>query len=134
MPLAHGYFEVTLTPQAAEAHLADTLLGRMHITKQFYGELSGTARGQMLTAQTSVGASAGYVAVEQVEATLAGRSGTFVLHHSGILDRGAQHLHIQVVPDSGTGELTGITGTLSIEITEDGTHNYTLDYVMPDSL
>jgi hypothetical protein len=65
---------------------------------------------------------------------VAGRSGTFVLHHSGILDRGAQHLHIQVVPDSGTGELTGITGTLSIEITDDGTHNYTLDYVMPDSL
>jgi hypothetical protein len=134
MPLAHGYFEVTLIPQAAEAHLADTPLGRMHITKQFYGELSGTGRGEMLTAQTQVGTSAGYVAVEQVAATVAGRSGTFVLHHSGILDRGAQHLHIQVVPDSGTGELTGITGTLSIEITDDGTHNYTLDYVMPDSL
>jgi hypothetical protein len=131
MPTAHGYFEVTLTPQAAADHLAGTPLGRMHITKQFYGGLQAVARGEMLTAQTSIESSAGYVAVEQVEGTLEGRSGGFVLQHSGILDRGAQHLHVQIVPDSGTGTLVGIQGTLTIEIMEDGTHHYTLQYTLP---
>ncbi|HEX2077001.1 MAG TPA: DUF3224 domain-containing protein [Longimicrobium sp.] len=121
---ASGTFEVKLTPLDSEG-----VPGRMSIDKQFHGDLQGTSRGQMLAAMTGVEGSAGYVAIEEVTGTLAGRSGTFVLQHSGIMNRGAPTLTITVVPDSGTGELAGLEGTMTIEIVN-GQHSYAFEYTL----
>jgi hypothetical protein len=127
---ARGTFEVKLTPQAPEGGAQDSALGRMTIHKQFRGDLEGTSRGQMLTAMTQVQGSAGYVAIEQVTGRLRGRSGTFALQHSGTMDRGAPQLMITVVPDSGTGELAGLAGQMTITIA-DGKHSYDFEYTLP---
>lgn len=122
---ASGTFEVKLTPQTTDANL-----GRMSIEKQFHGDLEGTSKGEMLTAGMSVKDSAGYVAIEQVSRKLQGRSGTFVLQHSGTMTRGAPRLSITVVPDSGTGQLAGLAGQMTIKIT-DGKHSYDFEYTLP---
>jgi len=114
---------VKLEPQPPDA----SGLGRLTIVKTFQGDLEGTSEGQMLAASTDTPGSAGYVALERVTGTLAGRSGTFVLQHSGTMNRGAASLSVSVVPDSGTGELTGLSGTLVITIVEKQ-HRYALDY------
>lgn len=107
-------------------------LGRMSIDKQFHGDLEGTSQGQMVSAMSSVKGSAGYVAMEKVSATLAGRKRTFVLQHSGTMNRGTPSLLISVVPDSGTDELTGLSGTLKIIIAE-GNHSYEFEFSLPES-
>jgi hypothetical protein len=123
---ASGTFEVKLAPQATDA--AD--LGRMSIDKQFHGDLEATSKGEMLTAMGTVQGSAGYVALEKVTGSLKGRSGTFVLQHTGLMNRGTPQLTITVVPDSGTGQLEGLSGTMAIQIA-DGKHSYTFDYTLP---
>jgi hypothetical protein len=123
---AAGTFEVKLVPQASASE-SDPALGRMTIAKQYQGELDATGAGQMLTGMSSVKGSAGYVAIEKVSGTLDGKRGSFVLQHSGTMDRGAPRLSITVVPDSGSGELTGITGTMAI-IIAGGQHSYEFDY------
>lgn len=128
---ARGTFEVQLNPQPLSHAEADAALGRLSIDKQFTGDLVATSQGEMLSARTSVESSAGYVAIEHVTGTLDGRQGSFVLQHSGTLTRGAQHLVISVVPDSGTGELAGLAGTMALDIT-DGVHAYDLAYTLPD--
>ena len=85
---ASGAFEVKLRPRATDDQAEGGLLGRMSIDKQFHGDLEATSKGEMLTAGTSVKGSAGYVAIEQVTGTLNGRSGTFILQHSGTMTRG----------------------------------------------
>lgn len=124
---ARGTFEVKLAPQTT----GDETLGRMSIDKQLQGDLQGTSKGEMLTALTAVKDSAGYVAIERVTGTLKGRSGTFVLQHTGTMSRGAQNLVVAIVPDSGTGQLAGIAGTMTIKI-EGGKHFYGLQYTLPD--
>ena len=137
---ASGTFDVKLTPQPADDYAADTL-ARLTIDKQFHGDLVATSNGQMLSAMTSVKGSAGYVAIERVSGTLAGREGSFVLQHSGTMMRGAPlapksastrncGLPITVVPDSGTYELDGITGTMTID-TSGGKHAYAFTYALP---
>ena len=123
-----GAFEVKLTPQETY-NKADTTLGRMSSDKQFHGALEATSKGEMLSASTSVKGSAGYVAIERVTGTLNGKSGSFVLQHYGIMTRGAPQLTITVVPDSGTGELEGLSGKMSIKI-ENGKHFYDFDYTL----
>jgi len=127
--IAKGIFDDSLKPLPADS-AADENLGRMSIDKQFAGDLVATSRGEMLTAITGVQGSAGYVAIEKVVGTLDGRQGSFVLQHTGTMNRGAPHLTVTVVPDSGTDELTGLDGTLKIEIV-DGKHFYELDYSLP---
>jgi len=122
-----GSFEVTLTPAGPGDAADGVTLGRMALTKRFVGELEGTSQGEMLSARTATAGSAGYVAIERVRGTLAGRAGTFVLQHMGVLNRGAQDLTITVVPDSGTGELVGLSGKMGIVI-EGGKHGYVFDY------
>ncbi len=129
MPSASGTFDVQLHPLPMEELPAEAMLGRMSIDKKFHGDLAGTTKGQMMTAGTSVSGSAVYVAVERVTATLAGRRGTFALHHTGVMRRGTPALTIHVVPDSGTGELAGLSGSMNIEV-KDGQHLYTFDYTM----
>src|SRR3954451_17191919 len=125
---ASGTFEVKLVPQTEDKN-GDAALGRMTIDKQFHGDLEGTSKGEMLTAATAVAGSAGYVALEQVTATLGGKTGTFVLQHNGTMTRGTPELSIAVVPDSGTDALTGIRGTMKIQI-EKGAHFYAFEYVL----
>jgi hypothetical protein len=127
MPKVTGTFEVKLAPLPLHELTDATLLGRMSIDKRFSGGIEGTGKGEMLSARTATANSAGYVAIELVAATIGGRSGGFVLQHSGTMNRGEQSLSCTVVPDSGTGALTGITGKLGIRI-ESGKHYYDFEY------
>lgn len=129
---ASGEFEVRLEPQPLSKDGETSALGRMSITKTFSGDLEATSAGEMLMVMTSVKGSAGYVAIERVTGTLHGRSGSFVLQHSGIMDRGSQHLDLSVVPDSGTGELAGLSGEMKIDI-RDGKHFYRMQYVVDET-
>lgn len=129
MTRATGTFEVKLAPQPLADTAADKTLGRMSIDKIYQGDLEATAKGEMLSALTSVKDSAGYVAIEHVNGTLQGRKGTFVLQHTGTMTRGAQSLSVAVVPDSGTGDLAGLSGKMDIKI-EPGKHVYDFDYTI----
>jgi hypothetical protein len=129
---AQGSFDVKLTPQAADEKGESPALGRMSLDKQFHGDLEGTSKGEMLTAGTPVKGSAGYVAMERVTGTLNGRSGSFALQHSGTMTRGAPQLMITVVPDSGTGQLTGLSGRMTIQIA-DGKHSYDFEYTLAEN-
>ena len=124
-----GPFEVKLAPQPMSDRVESPPLGRMSIDKRFHGDLKATSRGEMLSAGTDVKGSAGYVAIERVTGTLGGRSGTFVLMHTGVMNRGVPELTITVVPDSGTGGLAGLAGTMSIVIAE-GKHTYEFEYTL----
>lgn len=124
-----GTFDVQLTPQTLFDTSADALLGRLSIDKRFHGELDATSKGEMLSAGTGVKGSAGYVAIEKVSGSLQGRTGTFVLMHVGIMNRGTPSLSVSVVPDSGTEELSGLSGMMNI-IIEAGKHSYTFDYTL----
>lgn len=124
---ATGTFVVDLKPQPLFHADASPLLGRMTIDKQFHGDLAATSTGEMLSARTSVENSAGYVAIEQVTGTLHGRKGTFVLQHSSLMTRGEAKQSITVITDSGTDELVGLSGSVTI-IIRDGKHFYEFDY------
>ena len=126
-----GKFEVKLTPQTLAEPGAATL-GRLSIAKRYFGDLDAEAQGEMLTAAGTVKGSAVYVAVERVTGTLSGRRGSFALHHTGIMDRGEARLTITVVPDSGSDDLTGLTGSMSITIA-DQEHYYDFEYALPVS-
>jgi hypothetical protein len=131
---ARGTFEVKVKPLPADAKVDGLTVGRVALDKQFAGDLEGTSKGEMMTAETTVEGSGGYVAIERFDGTLRGRKGTFVLLHHGTMKRGSDFkLTITVVPDSGTGQLVGLTGTLAI-IIKDGKHSYDLDYTLPDAL
>jgi hypothetical protein len=127
MPLAQGDFEVRLAKQPQEPEVAEAGLGRMLIDKTFSGELQGRSQGQMLSYGSPTSGSAGYVALEKVSGSLHGRNGTFVLQHSGTMDRGRASLNLTVVPDSGTDSLLGLRGEMEI-IIEGGRHSYVFDY------
>lgn len=130
MARASGTFEVKMVPQDDKSE--DANLGRMLLDKQFHGDLEATGKGQMLTAMTPVQGSAGYVAIEKVSGTLHGKTGTFVLQHTGTMTRGTPQLSITVVPDSGTGQLAGITGRMDIKV-EGGKHSYELEYILAEA-
>ena len=122
MPQASGTFDVKLNPQPTDAPI-----GRMSLDKVFKGDLDGTSKGEMLAVRSAMAGSAGYVALEKVTATLGGKTGEFFLQHNGLMDRNTPSLTVIVVPDSGTGELTGLTGTMTIDI-KDGKHFYAFNY------
>jgi len=126
---ASGTFEVTPTPQGQNDQSGNSALSRRSIDKTFHGDLEATSTGEMLAAATAVKGSAGYVAIEQVTGALVGRSGSFTLQHSGTMDRGAQQLSVSVVPDSGIGQLAGLSGTMMITIV-DGKHFYDFEYTL----
>jgi hypothetical protein len=125
---ANGSFEVKLLPQTTE----EKALSRMSIDKQFHGDLEATSKGEMLAAMTSVKGSAGYVAMERVSGSLHGRAGTFVLQHSSTMTHGTPQQSVTVVPDSGTDQLTGLTGKMTIIVTE-GKHSYEFEYQLGET-
>lgn len=127
MAQATGNFEVNLVPMTPEGIGGDPLMGRMSLDKQFHGDLEATSKGEMLAARTAIKGSAGYVAIERVTGTLHGKNGSFVLQHTGVMTKGAPQLSVIVVPDSGTEELTGLEGRMTIDIVA-GQHSYTLNY------
>jgi hypothetical protein len=128
---ASGPFDVKLSPQHSDEEPNGSILARLSIDKQFAGDLMATSKGEMLSAGTRVTGSAGYVAIERVTGTLNGRKGSFVLQHYAFMNRGTPDLKIVVVPDSGTGDLTGISGTMNIIIAQGGKHSYEFDYTLP---
>ena len=125
---ATGKFDVTITPQSGDTTAEGPNLGRMSLDKQYHGDLAAAAKGEMITAAgLAVKSSAAYSAVERVSGTLHGKRGNFALQHTGIMMRGTPSLTVTVVPDSGTGELAGLTGTMEI-IIEGKEHSYVFDY------
>lgn len=129
---ATGSFDVTLKPLALHDNAQSLPLGRMSIAKQFHGDLEAVSIGEMLTAGTDTKGSAGYVAVERVTGTLHNRRGSFALMHLGTMNRGSPQLAITVVPDSGTEELAGLSGSMAIKII-DKKHFYEFDYTLGDA-
>lgn len=128
---ATGMFEVKLTPQKPDTQESERAnISRMSGDKQFHGDLEGTSHVEMLSVGDPRG-SAGYVAMERVTGKLKGRNGSFALQHSGTMTRGVPQLVITVVPDSGTGELAGLSGKMNI-IIENGKHSYEFDYTLPE--
>ena len=126
---ANGTFDVKIGPLAAYDSSEGSPLGRMSIDKEFKGDLTATSRGEMLSAGTGVKGSAGYVAIERVSGILRGKNGTFILQHSGTMTRGVPQLIVTVVPDSGTGELAGLSGAMTINIAA-GDHSYEFQYTL----
>jgi hypothetical protein len=131
--LATGTFDVKLSPQTLAHGVEGLPIARMSLDKTFSGDLEAVSCGEMISAGTQVKGSAGYVAMEWVCGTLHGRKGNFVLQHSATMNRGAPEMHIAVIPDSGTGELLGLTGSLTITIAE-GKHFYSFDYSIASSV
>jgi hypothetical protein len=128
---AKGEFDVKLNPLSAYApdSAEGPPLGRMSLDKKFRGDLEGTSVGEMLTAGAVAKGSAAYVAVERFTGTLHGKSGSFAMHHRGVMTRGEGELTVMIAPDSGTGELAGISGEMAI-IIGGGKHAYELEYTL----
>ncbi|MGO9340130.1 MAG: DUF3224 domain-containing protein [Terracidiphilus sp.] len=127
---AEGTFDVKTTPLPADETLMGTLIGRYSLVKQYHGDLDAASKGEMLAAGEPSAGNAGYVAIEQVTGTLNGHTGSFALQHIGAMEGGSYKLSVVVVPGSGTGQLTGIAGTLTI-IINSGKHSYVFDYTLP---
>ena len=124
----NGKFEVTLAPMEAYAQSKDCInLGRMSLEKVYFGELNATSQGEMLSARTTQKGSAGYVAIELVTGLLNAKQGSFALQHFGVMDKGQDRLILEVIPDSASGQLKGLSGTMTIKM-EQGKHFYTFDY------
>ena len=125
---AKGTFDVKVIPQAADDP-AGGPFSRLFLDKQFHGDLDASSKGQMLAAGTTVEGSAAYVALETVTGTLGGRRGSFILQHAGTMRRGAPTMIVTVVPDSGTDQLTGLEGKMTIVI-EGSKHSYDFEYTI----
>lgn len=104
-------------------------VGYTYMTKTFTGDIEGTSRTQFTSAfsqETGVGT---YLAMESFEGALNGRTGAFNFVHSATTagtDRSDEFFHI--VPSSGTGELTGITGTGALYVDAEGGHHIWFEY------
>lgn len=127
-----GEFEVKRTPEDPCDMGDGVVAGHFRFDKRFHGALDATSVVHMLAVGTEVPGSAGYVAVERLSGTLQGRTGAFFMQHSGVMDRGTPSLSLNVVPDSATGELKGLSGRMAIDIV-DGKHYYTFDYTLDEA-
>ncbi|MDE0139566.1 MAG: DUF3224 domain-containing protein [bacterium] len=127
MPTARGPMDVNMEAEPPFLEQDGMKLNRNVVHKVFSGDMVGASEAQMIAAFTATPGSAGYVAIEHFTGSVGGRSGSFVLQHSGVMNRGDARLEVTIVPDSGTGELAGISGTLEIH-NDEGQHSYVLDY------
>ena len=127
MPIARGPMEVDIEAEPPFLEQDGLTLNRNVVRKEFSGDVVGVSEAQMIAAFTDTPGSAGYVAIEHFTGSVGGRSGSFVLQHSGVMNKGDGQLTVTIVPDSGTGELVGISGTLDIN-NDEGQHSYVLDY------
>jgi hypothetical protein len=130
---ASGTFDVKVEPIPAESKGDRPSFPRLTLDKQFHGGLEGTSQGEMMSVNGTVEGSAGAVAIELFSGSLLGRKGSFALVHSATMRRGGEfNMIIRVVPDSGTEQLAGLTGTLEI-IIEGKAHRYNFDYSISES-
>ena len=127
MPTARGSLDVNTEAEPPFLEQDGLTLNRNVVRKEFSGDMVGTSEAQMIAAFTGTPGSAAYVAIEHFTGSVGGRSGSFVLQHSGVMNKGDAALTVTIVPDSGSGELTGISGTLEID-NDEGQHSYVLDY------
>ncbi|MYA50220.1 MAG: DUF3224 domain-containing protein [Chloroflexi bacterium] len=127
MPIARGTFEVNMEPGPPFLEQDGVTLNRNAVRKEFSGDMAGTSEAQMLAAFTGTPGSAGYVAIEHFTGSVDGKPGSFVLQHNGVMNKGDAQLTVTIVPDSGTGELAGISGTMELN-NDEGQHSYVLDY------
>ena len=127
MPIARGSLDVIMESEPPFLEQDGLQLSRNVVRKEFSGDIVGTSEAQMIAAFTGTPGSAGYVAIEHFEGLVDGKSGSFVLQHSGVINRGDAQLTVTIVPDSGTGELVRISGTLEID-NDGGQHSYNFDY------
>lgn len=130
MAIASGALRVTTEAEPPFLEQDGNKLSRNIVRKEFSGGMVGTSEAQMVAVYTGTPGSAGYVAIEHFSGSVEGRSGSLVLQHSGIMAKGEAELIVRIVPDSGIGGLTGISGTLEID-NSDGVHSYVLDYELP---
>ena len=129
---AQGSFEVKTAPLPMDEAIAATSIARHSLDKFYRGDLEGASAGEMLSAGAPATGTAGYVAIEQVTGVLHGRTGSFALQHFGAMRAGAFDLTVRVVPGSGTNDLEGIAGTMTITVAP-GRHTYSLEYTLPGS-
>ena len=127
MPIARGTFEVNMEPEPPFLEQDGVTLNRNAVRKEFSGDMAGMSEAQMLAAFTGTPGSAGYVVIEHFTGSVDGKSGSFVLQHNGVMNKGDAQLTVTIVPDSGTGELAGISGTMELD-NDEGHHSYVLDY------
>lgn len=131
MPIhATGSFDVKIVPQPQSDHESRASISRFSISKQLHGDLEATSEGEMLTSGDPKSGSAAYVAIERVTGTLRGLSGSFVLQHTASMTPTSQQMLITVAPDSGTGQLVGLSGKFLIKI-ENKQHFYDFEYDLP---
>ncbi len=128
---ASGPFDVKLSPLEPYNKSENSGLARMSLDKHFHGDLDATSQGEMLSAGSAKD-SGGYVAIERVSGALQGRKGSFALQHNATMTHRVPYLNIIVVPGSGTGELSGLSGKMTINIAADGAHSYEFDYAFAD--
>lgn len=121
-----GSFDVRMQPPPPQA--ADFV--RLTLDKTFKGGLEGTSLVEMLASGDGRDPSGGYVALERFTGRLQGRSGSFIMQHSGTMEPGVMNISVLVTPGSGAGELEGITGSLIIR-KEGKQHFYTLRFTLP---
>ena len=127
MPTARGLMDVNTEAEPPFLEQDGLTLNRSVVRKEFSGDVVGASEAQMIAAFTGTPGSAAYVAIEHFTGSVGGKSGSFVLQHSGVMNKGDAELTVTIVPDSGTGQLTGISGTLAID-NDEGQHSYVLDY------
>ena len=127
MPIARGPMDVNMEGEPPFLEQDGVTLNHHLVSKSFQGDMHGTSEAHMIAAFTGTPGSAGYVAIEHFTGSVGGRSGSFVMQHSGTMNRGDAQLTVTIVPDSGSGDLAGISGTMDIE-NSDGQHSYVLDY------
>ena len=132
MPTARGPFDVDIEPDPPFLEQDGVTLNRNSVRKTFSGDMAGTSEAQMITAFTGTPGSAGYVAIERFTGSVGGKSGSFVLQHSGLMNKGDAQLTVTIVPDSGAGDLAGISGTMVID-NDEGQHSYILEYEHPQA-
>lgn len=128
-----GKFDVKMTPLELAQAEPDTQRARFKLEKQYYGELVAHATGEMLSGGDPKSGSAGYVAIERVTGTLNGRKGSFLLQHSATMHQGSMELSVKVIPGTGTEELSGLSGSMEIQIGPKGEHSYVFQYEIPEA-
>ena len=125
MPIARGPLDVSIEAEPPFLEQDGIKLNRNIVRKKFSGDIVGKSEAQMVAASTATPGSAGYVAIEHFTGSVGGKSGSFVLQHHGLMEKGEAVLTVTIVPDSGTGDLPGISGTLGID-NDEGKHSYVL--------
>jgi hypothetical protein len=132
-PMSHtatGTFEVKVAPIDPAFKFDENPIGRFSLDKHFHGDLEAASQGEMLSGGTPAKGSGGYVAIERVSGSLNNRAGTFLLMQNGTMQNGDYKMNVIVIPGSGTGELSGLAGSMQI-IIKDGKHSYDFSYTLP---